>query len=90
MIDEHEAAAKASGARMVFSCGFNSIPFDLGAFFSKRKRGSGSARRLPRVKGRVRDMGGGLSGGTAASGGDDGRRRQGSRVIGATAGSRSR
>src|SRR3546814_2953716 len=30
MIDAHEAAAKASGARITFSCGFDSIPFDLG------------------------------------------------------------
>jgi short subunit dehydrogenase-like uncharacterized protein len=33
MIDKHEAAAKASGARIVFSCGFDSVPFELGAFF---------------------------------------------------------
>src|SRR6202044_1161964 len=33
MIAAHEAAAKASGARIVFSCGFDSIPFDLGVFF---------------------------------------------------------
>src|SRR5882672_9752366 len=33
MIDAHEAAAKASGARIVFSCGFDSVPFELGAFF---------------------------------------------------------
>ena len=30
MIDAHEAAARSSGARIVFSCGFDSIPFDLG------------------------------------------------------------
>jgi short subunit dehydrogenase-like uncharacterized protein len=30
MIDAHQAAAQASGARIVFSCGFDSIPFDLG------------------------------------------------------------
>src|SRR6478609_11820471 len=30
MIDKHEAAAKASGARIVFSCGFDSVPFELG------------------------------------------------------------
>src|SRR5215468_678605 len=33
MIDKHEAAAKSSGARIVFSCGFDSVPFELGAFF---------------------------------------------------------
>ena len=67
MIDEHEAAAKASGARIVFSCGFDSVPFELGVFFvqeeAKRVFGAPAAR----VKGRVRDMRGTLSGGTAAS-----------------------
>jgi short subunit dehydrogenase-like uncharacterized protein len=67
MIDKYEAAAKASGARIVFSCGFDSVPFELGAFFvqeeAKRVFGAPAAR----VKGRVRDMRGTLSGGTAAS-----------------------
>ncbi len=30
MIDVHGATAKETGARIVFSCGFDSIPFDLG------------------------------------------------------------
>jgi short subunit dehydrogenase-like uncharacterized protein len=68
MIDRHEQAAKASGARIVFSCGFDSVPFELGAFYvqeeAKRAFGTPSAR----VKGRVRDMRGTFSGGTAASG----------------------
>ena len=58
---------KASGARIVFSCGFDSVPFELGVFFvqeeAKRVFGAPAAR----VKGRVRDMRGTLSGGTAAS-----------------------
>src|SRR3954453_18824710 len=33
MIDAHEATAKASGARIVFSCGFDSITFELGVWF---------------------------------------------------------
>jgi short subunit dehydrogenase-like uncharacterized protein len=67
MIDKHEAEAKASGARIVFSCGFDSVPFELGTFFvqEEAKRAFGSA--AARVKGRVRDMRGTLSGGTAAS-----------------------
>ncbi|MBC9878240.1 saccharopine dehydrogenase [Bradyrhizobium sp. INPA01-394B] len=67
MIDKYEAAAKGSGARIVFSCGFDSVPFELGTFFvqaeAKRVFGAPAAR----VKGRVRDMRGTLSGGTAAS-----------------------
>src|SRR3546814_7719048 len=38
MIDAHEAAAKASGARITFSCGFDSIPFDLGVLFLQAER----------------------------------------------------
>jgi short subunit dehydrogenase-like uncharacterized protein len=67
MIDAHEAAAKASGARIVFSCGFDSIPFDFGVAYlqaaAKQRFGAPSAR----VKGRVRKMKGTFSGGTAAS-----------------------
>ena len=33
MIAKYDAPAKASGARIVFSCGFDSIPFDLGVTF---------------------------------------------------------
>ena len=33
MIEAHDAAAKASGARIVHSCGFDSIPFDLGVYY---------------------------------------------------------
>jgi short subunit dehydrogenase-like uncharacterized protein len=67
MIDAHDAEAKASGARVMFSCGFDSLPFELGAFFVQQeaKRAFGAA--APRVKGRVRNMSGTLSGGTAAS-----------------------
>src|SRR5947209_14477647 len=44
MIDAHEAAAKASGARILFSCGFDSIPFELRVYFlektAKKKLGA--------------------------------------------------
>ena len=68
MIDKHEAAAKASGARIVFSCGFDSVPFELGAFFVQEETKRVFGAPASRVKGRVRDMRGTLSGGTAASG----------------------
>ena len=67
MIDKHEAAAKASGARIVFSCGFDSVPFELGTFFVQEEAKRGFGAPAPRVKGRVRAMRGTLSGGTAAS-----------------------
>jgi short subunit dehydrogenase-like uncharacterized protein len=68
MIDAHEATAKASGARIVFSCGFDSVPFELGAFFVQQEARRAFGAPASRVKGRVRDMRGTLSGGTAASG----------------------
>src|ERR1700750_802579 len=68
MIDAHEAAAKASGARIVFSCGFDSVPFELGAFFVQEEAKRMFGAPASRVKGRVRDMRGTVSGGTAASG----------------------
>src|ERR1700726_1147621 len=68
MIDKHELAAKASGARIVFSCGFDSVPFELGAFFVQKEARRVFGAPALRVKGRVRDMRGTLSGGTAASG----------------------
>lgn len=67
MIDAHHETAKASGARIVFSCGFDSIPFDLGVLTLQDAAKAKFGHPLPRVKGRVRKMQGGFSGGTAAS-----------------------
>lgn len=67
MIDAHQDAAKASGARITFSCGFDSIPFDLGVLFLQTEAVKRHGRPAPRVKGRVRGMRGGASGGTLAS-----------------------
>ena len=67
MIDAHGETAKQSGARIVFSCGFDSIPFDLGVYFLQKAAKEKFGTALPRVKGRVRKMKGNFSGGTAAS-----------------------
>lgn len=67
MIDKYETAAKDSGARIVFSCGFDSVPFELGTFFVQEEAKRVFHAPAARVKGRVRDMRGTLSGGTAAS-----------------------
>ena len=66
-IDQHDAAAKASGARIVFSAGFDSIPFDLGVMMLQKHCVDTFGAPAPRVKGRVRAMKGTFSGGTAAS-----------------------
>lgn len=67
MIDKHEEAAKVSGARIVFSCGFDSVPFELGTFYVQEEARRVFGAPASRVKGRVRDMRGTFSGGTAAS-----------------------
>ena len=66
-IDQHDDAAKASGARIVFSAGFDSIPFDLGVLMLQKHCIEKFGAPAPRVKGRVRAMKGTFSGGTAAS-----------------------
>ena len=68
MMAAHQDQAKASGARLVFSCGFDSIPFDLGVAFIQRLATKAWGTPAPRVRGRVRGVTGGLSGGTLASG----------------------
>jgi short subunit dehydrogenase-like uncharacterized protein len=67
MIDAHEAAAQSSGARIVFSCGFDSIPFELGVFFCEETAKKVLGAPVSRVKTRIRDMSTTISGGTAAS-----------------------
>ncbi len=67
MIPAHEEAAKASGARIVFSCGFDSIPSDLGVYHLQQLAKEKFGHPMPRVRCRVRKMKGTFSGGTAAS-----------------------
>ncbi|MEM9939649.1 MAG: saccharopine dehydrogenase NADP-binding domain-containing protein [Pseudomonadota bacterium] len=67
MIGKYESKAQASGARIVFSCGFDSIPFDLGVWFLQDHAKKTLGAPLPRIKGRVRKMQGTFSGGTAYS-----------------------
>jgi len=67
MIPLLEAPARDSGARIVFSCGFDSIPFDLGVVFLQNEAQRRFGMPLSRVHGRVRKMKGKPSGGTIAS-----------------------
>lgn len=67
MIDAHERAARDSGARILFSCGFDSVPFDLGVFELQRQLRERFGSPARQVRGRVRRMKGTFSGGTAAS-----------------------
>ncbi|MCB5180752.1 saccharopine dehydrogenase family protein [Streptomyces antimicrobicus] len=60
---EHDALARETGARLVHACGFDSVPADLGAYFTVRQLPEGVPLTVDGFVG-----GGGLfSGGTLAS-----------------------
>ena len=59
LIDKHHAEASAKGIRIIPSCGFDSIPSDLGAFFSARAVG----KPIKRIES-FHSYEGGASGGT--------------------------
>jgi len=67
MVKKYEADAKASGARIVHCCGFDSIPSDLGVYFLQQQAKQRWGQPCQRVKMRVKAAKGGLSGGTVAS-----------------------
>ena len=67
MINAHKETAQKSGARIVFSCGFDSIPFDLGVNFVQKAAKEKFGKPAPHVRGRVKAMNGEFSGGTIAS-----------------------
>lgn len=67
MIDKLTPLAQASGARIVFSCGFDSIPFDLGVVYLQAEAHKRFGAPLPEVRGRVARVKGTASGGTWAS-----------------------
>ncbi len=66
-IAQYSTAAKTSGARIVHSCGFDSIPFDLGVYCLQQHAITQTGKPIATVKGRVRAMNGTFSGGTIAS-----------------------
>lgn len=67
MIAKYDAQAKQTGARIVFSCGFDSVPFDCGVWFLQQEATRRFGKPARDVRGRVRKMKGGASGGTMAS-----------------------
>lgn len=66
-IAEHQDKAKETGARICFSSGFDSIPFDLGVLMTQKEAMKRFGKPASRIRGRVRAMAGTFSGGTAAS-----------------------
>lgn len=67
VLTQYEDAARESGARIVFSCGFDSIPTDLGVQFLQEHAVKRFGKPFPRVKGRVKALLGAGSGGSLAS-----------------------
>ncbi len=67
-IDRYDAVAKASGARIAHSCGFDSVPSDLGAFLLQQAAIEAQGEPCDEVEFVVWWMKGGFSGGTLASG----------------------
>ena len=67
MVDRYEDAAKASGARIVHSCGFDSIPSDMGVWFLQQQAEQTFGAPCRDVRIRVKAAKGEFSGGTVAS-----------------------
>jgi len=67
MIDTHDANARRSGARVVFTCGFDCIPADLGTCFLQNEMRARHGTAALEIKFRVKGFKGGASGGTIAS-----------------------
>lgn len=66
-IDAADAAARASGARIVHTCGFDSIPSDIGTLLLHEAARDGGHGELEETSLVVKAMRGGASGGTVDS-----------------------
>ncbi len=67
MIDRHHERARATGARIVHTCGYDSIPSDLGTWALQQEFAARFGRPAQRVTALFGEASGGLSGGTIAS-----------------------
>jgi short subunit dehydrogenase-like uncharacterized protein len=67
MIDLHMTEAENSGAKIVHSCGFDSIPSDLGVHFLQREMHKKYGKFATNVTCRIGESSGGMSGGTVDS-----------------------
>ena len=67
MIDQHQTAAESSGAKIVHTCGFDSIPSDIGVYFLQQCMREKYLAQAAEIKYRVVSSAGGVSGGTVAS-----------------------
>lgn len=67
MIEQHQQAARASGACIVHACGFDSIPSDMGVYYMQREAVARLGEPFTEVHLRLRALKGAASGGTIAS-----------------------
>ena len=67
MIDKHQSDATSSGAIIVHSCGFDSIPSDIGVFFLQREARAAYGAPCEEIVLLVKTIKGGVSGGTIDS-----------------------
>ena len=67
MLDKYQQTAKDSGARIVNSCGFDSLPSDLGVLFTQNCAQKAHGEYCDTINMRVKAAKGGLSGGTVSS-----------------------
>jgi short subunit dehydrogenase-like uncharacterized protein len=67
MIDQHQSEAKKTGAILVSCCGFDSIPSDLGVSYLQRQAKQKFGNPCQEITMFVKDIKGGVSGGTLAS-----------------------
>jgi short subunit dehydrogenase-like uncharacterized protein len=81
MIDAHHERARTTGARIVHTCGFDSIPSDLGAWATQQEFVRRFGAPAPKVTALYGEQSGGFSGGTAASALDTARAASADRVV---------
>ena len=67
MINSHHKTAKINGSKIVHTCGFDSIPSDMGVYFIQRESKNKIGIIAQEIKMRVAAISGGISGGTYAS-----------------------
>ncbi len=67
MIDRWQKEAVNAGVRLVNSCGFDSVPSDLGVLYMQKQAEKELGQPLRNISMRVKKIKGGVSGGTIAS-----------------------
>lgn len=67
MIDAHQEIAVKSGAKIVHSCGFDSVPSDMGVHYTQKVANEKFGQPLARITYNLMQAKGGVSGGTIAS-----------------------